>query len=486
MSFTSFRFVLLFGVIYLANWLYIGMCRRNNEKILSIYKTILLAESYIFIVISDWKTAISLLILTIICYMSALGMHKFRQNIIISKCIFVGGLITAIGQLCFFKYYDFIVQSICKVFNMSYVSKHSYIPLGISFFTFSAVAYLIDVYKSKYAPYECFGDLALYLAFFPKLISGPIIRPEQFMNQVHNGSCKVDLNNLQEGIQIVVYGLFKKMVIADHLSIFVNDVFGTPTAFHSVTCIWAILGYSLQIYFDFSGYSDIAIGFSKMLGINIDNNFDLPYISKNVTEFWKRWHISLSSWLQDYVYISLGGNRKGKVRTQINLMLTMLIGGLWHGANWTFIVWGAIHGVALVVQKKFRAVCKNLSVFSGKFTVVKEVSSVCFTFIFVTIAWVFFRASSLTNAFELLVRAVSFDKGIVQIYSWVWFAIAVVICEVVFATLHRRENKNAAICVKYPILRLDSIRNLLLFFLFIGITIVLAYVGDTAFIYGQF
>lgn len=486
MSFTSFRFVIFFGVIYLVNWLYMGICKKTNEKILPIYKTVLLVESYTFVIISDWKTAISLIMLTIVCHVVALGVHKFRENIIISKCIYLCGLIIAIGQLCFFKYYDFIAQSICEVFHLSYTSNHRYVPLGISFFTFSAVAYLIDVYKSKYDVYKRFGDLALYLAFFPKLISGPIIRPEQFTKQLHDGSCKVNINNLQEGIQLVVWGLFKKMVIADHLAIFVNDVFGAPSAFNSVTCIWAMISYSLQIYFDFSGYSDMAIGFSKMLGIDIDKNFDLPYISKNVTEFWKRWHISLSSWLQEYVYISLGGNRKGKARTQINLILTMLIGGLWHGASWTFVVWGAIHGVALVVQKKFRATCKKRYTFSGKSNVIRDVFSVCFTFVFITITWVFFRASSLTNAFQLLLRAVAFEEGINQIYTWTWFAITFAISEVIFAILHRHEKANATICVKYPILRLNTIKNLLLFFLLIGLTIILAYVGDTAFIYGQF
>ena len=477
---------MFFGVIYLANWLYMGICKKNNAKILPVYKTILLVESYIFIIISDWKTAISIIVLTAVCYLVVGGVCKFRERKNVSKCIYLCGLIIAIGQLCFFKYYDFLAQNICKILNLSYTSNHTYIPLGISFFTFSAVAYLTDVYKSKYDAYKGFGDLALYLAFFPKLISGPIVRPEQFNKQVYGGYCKVNINNLQEGIQIVVWGLFKKMVLADHLAIFVNDVFGAPSAFNSMTCIWAMISYSLQIYFDFSGYSDMAIGFSKMLGIDIDKNFDLPYISKNVTEFWKRWHISLSSWLQEYVYISLGGNRKGKVRTKINLILTMLIGGLWHGANWTFIVWGAIHGIALVVQKKFRAMCKKFNVLNDKTSVIKDVCSICFTFIFVTITWVFFRATSLMNAFQMLLRAVTFEKGVVQIYSWTWFALAFVIYEVGIAILHRDKQSNSIICMKYPILRLNTIKNLLVFFCFVGLTIILAYVGNTAFIYGKF
>lgn len=223
-----------------------------------------------------------------------------------------------------------------------------------------------------------------------------------------------------------------------------------------------------------------------MLGIEIENNFNLPYISKNVTEFWKRWHISLSSWLQEYVYISLGGNRKGKFRTNMNLLITMLLGGFWHGANWTFIIWGLIHGVALIVQKAFRSMVNKGKKQSHNLQKVWSVCSVGITFVFVTIAWVFFRASSLTNAFEMFHQVGILADGITQIYTWTWVALVFVICEVVYAFLNTKDENEKYVLVKYPIWNLNTIKGLMMFFTLAGLTIILAYVGDTAFIYGKF
>lgn len=230
----------------------------------------------------------------------------------------------------------------------------------------------------------------------------------------------------------------------------------------------------------------MAIGFSRMLGIEIENNFDLPYISKNVTEFWKRWHISLSSWLQEYVYISLGGNRKGKFRTKLNLLITMLLGGLWHGANWTFIIWGLIHGAALIVQKAFRSKVNSCKKWSDNLQKVWSVCSVAITFVFVTIAWVFFRASSLTNAVEMFLQVGMLADGITQIYTWTWLALTFVICEVAYAFFNTKKADKKYVSVKYPIWNLNTIKGLMMFFTLVGLTIILAYVGNTAFIYGKF
>lgn len=479
MSFTSFQFVLFFGVIYLVNWGYRGITRKKETDIKS-YKTLLLVESYLFILLSDVGTLISLLLLTLVCYLAAKGIKRYSDKQKFAKTFLIFGLIIALGQLCMFKYYGFFAESICKALSLPYSSKVYYAPLGISFFTFSVVGYLVDIYKKKYNVEDSLFDLSLYLAYFPKFLSGPIVRPDKFQVQLQEAAKETNLNNLQIGIQYVIWGMFKKMVLADHLSIFVDDVFFTPTSFHSITCIWAMVSYSLQIYFDFSGYSDMAIGFSKMLGIHIEKNFDLPYISRNVTEFWKRWHISLSSWLQDYVYISLGGNRKGKMRTRINLILTMLLGGLWHGAAWTFVIWGGIHGLALVIHKKFKAVNKSEP------SKMKVAISVLFTFIYVTITWVFFRASSLQNAFTMLLQAILFQDGIMQIYTWTWLAILFAVCEVLLAKISQYETRDNRTTVVYPIMELTTVKNLMLFFILIGLTIILAYVGNTAFIYGKF
>ena len=485
MSFTSFRFILFFAIIYIVNWIYVGIQKACNHKKQNVYRILLLLESYVFILISDWKTALCLFVLTVISYVVAIGIEKCRENVRLSKVCLIFGLALALGQLAWFKYYDFLAQNISALVGWEYTATNPYSPLGISFFTFSAIAYMVDVYRKKYAKCGSFMDLALYLAFFPKLLSGPIIRPDKFFVQIQDGCRKINLNNLQVGIQLVVWGLFKKMVLADHLAVFVDDVFLVPSAFDFTTCIWAMLSYSLQIYFDFSGYSDMAIGFSRMLGIEIENNFNLPYISKNVTEFWKRWHISLSSWLQEYVYISLGGNRKGKIRTKLNLVITMLLGGLWHGANWTFIIWGLIHGIALIVQKAFRSKVNSCKKWSHNLQKVWSVCSIGITFIFVTIAWVFFRASSLTNALEMFQQVGILAEGITQIYTWTGLALFFVIGEVVYAFLKKNEDEKY-VSVKYPIWNLNTVKGLMMFFTLAGLTIILAYVGNTAFIYGKF
>ena len=257
------------------------------------------------------------------------------------------------------------------------------------------------------------------------------------------------------------------------------------SSLNSTTAILTMLAYTFQIYFDFSGYSDIAIGLSKMMGFDFDKNFNLPYLSLNPTEFWKRWHISLSSWLQEYLYYPLGGNRKGKVRTYINLFLTMLIGGLWHGANWTFIIWGGINGLALVVHKLF--INWKVKKFGRKDAggTAWKITSGVLTFLFANFCWIFFRAESLTNAFDVIKQMFYTGAGIRQPYMWVFFALAIAIGEIIFA-IFRREKNNGKLEQEYLSLNLSKAWSLAMFLTLIGITIMMAYVGDTAFIYGNF
>lgn len=269
------------------------------------------------------------------------------------------------------------------------------------------------------------------------------------------------------------------MVLADHLNIFVNDVFSAPKAFHSLTVLWAVITYSLQIYFDFSGYSDMAIGSARMLGFHLPKNFNFPYLSSNLTEFWKRWHITLSSWLQEYVYYSLGGNRKGRVRTYLNLLLTMVIGGLWHGAAWTFLVWGALHGIGLILHKL------HLKYGISKGSKAGHLFCMLFTFGYASLCWVFFRADSLNEAWLVLTRLFSCQTGILQPYTWTFFSLLLLTtCSIYYSIKKQTFAKNAKIC--YPVLPLNKVWGLTVFFLLCGLTIGLAYVGNTAFIYGAF
>ena len=261
-----------------------------------------------------------------------------------------------------------------------------------------------------------------------------------------------------------------------------DDVFYAPTAYNTGTVILAAISYSLQIYFDFSGYSDMAIGVSKILGFDFKPNFNLPYISQNVSEFWKRWHISLSSWFQDYLYIPLGGSRKGHIRTYINLMIVMLISGLWHGAGWTFIVWGALHGIASCVNRAFGNKMKTL----GSYV------NIVITFIFVTLFWVVFRADSLSKAVIVWTRMFTVHSGINQPYTWSFFAIVCLIIGTIVAWKHSKKisnfDKDGKLVVKgfYPVLDLSKFWSQVAFFTFCGLTIIMGYYGNTAFIYGVF
>ena len=292
------------------------------------------------------------------------------------------------------------------------------------------------------------------------------------------------------GIQIFMFGLFKKIVLADRLSVFVDQVYDAPGAFGSLTVFLAAIAYSLQIYFDFSGYSDMAIGVSKIIGVNLPSNFNLPYLAHNVTEFWKRWHITLSSWLQEYLYIPLGGNRKGKARAYVNLVITMVLGGIWHGANWTYIVWGLLYGVALAVHKIFMRVTKSAE---RPHLVLTDVISIFVTFLFTTFGLVFFRADSVVHAFEILKRMFGFHSGLEQPYVWLFVAVAVFVASSLAAaikskrcTVHGTKQNVSYIHGFYPILDLAKFWHLVLFFVFCGLILCLAYTGGSPFIYGNY
>lgn len=323
-----------------------------------------------------------------------------------------------------------------------------------------------------------FINVALYISFFPKLTAGPIVRGKTFFSQIKQYRGIV-LSKFSEGIQIFVFGLFKKIVLADRLGVFVNDVFYAPTAYNTGTVILAVVSYSLQIYFDFSGYSDMAIGVAKILGFDFEPNFNLPYVARNMSEFWKRWHISLSSWFHEYLYVPLGGSRKGKYRTYLNLLVVMLVSGLWHGAGITFVLWGLMHGVANCLTHMFKNKRKKSNCIS-----VRMFGQIIFNFIVVTLLWVVFRASDLTNAMLVYKCMFTIHSGINQPYAWSFIAMAILIVSMVIAL--GRGIKYNDIKGFYPILDLNKLYALVLFFVFGGLTILMGYYGNTAFIYGAF
>lgn len=316
------------------------------------------------------------------------GIRKFLLTIII-----VGNLL----MLAYFKYTNFLIDNINAIFNGNFALHNIILPIGISFFVFEAISYAVDLYRKQMKPADSLLDFCFYITFFPKLVAGPIIRAKDFLPQMKN-KLHLTKEDASAAIFLILIGLIKKAIISDYISTnFVDRVFDSPMSYTAFENLMAVYGYTLQIYCDFSGYSDIAIGLSLLMGFTIPPNFLTPYKSQSVTEFWRRWHISLSSWLRDYLYISMGGNRKGKIRTYFNLFMTMLIGGLWHGASWKFVIWGGLHGTMLAIERFFKQFIK---IPDNRFT---RVICILLTFHFVAFCWIFFRAGS----FELAGSVIS-------------------------------------------------------------------------------
>ena len=304
--------------------------------------------------------------------------------------------------LGYFKYTNFFIQNMNTLVNTHFPDPKIILPIGISFFTFTQIAFLVDCYRGFVQKYH-FLNYALFVTYFPHLIAGPIIHHKEVMPQFEKKrTFQMNYRNLMIGIVIFSMGLFKKTMIADHLAVYVSPVYDILNS--SITCLdaWlSSLAYTLELYFDFSGYSDMAIGLSMLIGVKLPINFYSPYKSKNIIEFWRRWNMTLSRFLRDYLYIPLGGNRKGKVRRYINLMLTMFLGGLWHGASWTFVVWGTLHGVYLCINHGWIVLKEKLGL-KKRASPLLEIFSCFFTFIFVIIAWIFFRAPNFSVAHEIL------------------------------------------------------------------------------------
>ena len=477
MQMISLAFAALTAAVFLGIRLWGRLAKSDRTKAAGA-KWLLLAASFLFVIWADLRFALVLALLTIITWFC--GKDAKRGKL---------GILAALLALAYFKYTGFFLDSFYKLLGkVDSPALEILLPLGISFYSFSAISYLVDVSRGKVAA-RPLPDVALYLSFFPKLTSGPIQRSADFFRQL-DVPRRVGWDSFSRGIQIFFFGLFKKLVLADRLSVFVNQVYAVPKAFDSLTVLLAVLAYSLQIYFDFSGYSDMAIGAAEILDIHLPWNFNLPYLSHNVTEFWKRWHITLSSWLQDYLYIPLGGNRKGTARMYCNLILTMVLGGIWHGASWNYVVWGLLHGIALAVHKLWASATGS----PGKpHSVLSNALCVLATFSFTSVCWVFFRAESLSQALSILQQLFSFRSGLRQPYVWFFFA-AAVLCVCTGAALYKSRKRElpgnrrnqSVVDGFYPILDLTSFWGLTLFFVFCGLILGLAYTGGSPFIYGAY
>jgi D-alanyl-lipoteichoic acid acyltransferase DltB (MBOAT superfamily) len=309
-------------------------------------------------------------------------------------------LIANIGVLAFFKYYDFLALNISALnallgLQVDLPLLQILLPIGLSFHTFQAMSYTIEVYRGQQKAERHFGIYALYVMFYPQLVAGPIERPQNLLHQFREEH-RFDYQRVTDGLKQMALGMFKKVVIADHLATEVNRVYDDPSQYHGLALIVATIFFSFQIFYDFSGYSDIARGSAQVMGFTLMKNFDNPYASSSMSEFWRRWHISLSTWFRDYLYIPLGGSRTSAGRRCINLMIVFVVSGLWHGANWTYVVWGALHGVYLVFGVATQPLRRRLG-FARK-----NAASVVVVFALAALAWVFFRANNVSDAFYVV------------------------------------------------------------------------------------
>lgn len=341
-------------------------------------------------------------------------------------------LVIDLGLLAYFKYTNFFAGMIASAIGENFQPWDIFLPAGISFFTFKSISYTVDVYRGKMQPVDSLLDYAFYVSFFPVLLAGPIVRATDFITQIRK-PLHISRQMFAFGVYLIIIGVFKKMVISDYISVnFVSRVFDNPTLFSGGEILMALYGYSIQLYCDFSGYSDMAIGISALLGFEIPANFNAPYKADSLSDFWRRWHISLSSWIRDYIYISLGGNRKGKVRMYVNQMIAMTLCGLWHGASLNFVLWGTLHGLGVCVHKFFSQTVLHHDRHyhpSG----LRRVVAVVLTFHLVTFLWIFFRTPDFQSA-TLLINQL-FTKFDVSLIPAIFAAYKYVFALIGFALL---------------------------------------------------
>lgn len=390
MLFNSMAFMVFLPLVFIVYWLL-------PQK----YKWILLLlASYYFYMSWNAKYVMLIFLTTGVSYETALLLDNEKSGTKRKGILFVSALF-CLGILFFFKYFNFFSESVTSVLNyfaipVSPVIIKVILPVGISFYTFQTLGYMIDVYRGNIKAERHFGIYATFISFFPQLVAGPIERTGNLLPQIKKEHV-FDYEATVYGLKLMLWGYFKKLVIADNLAQYVDLVFGEPSAYHWFDMLIAVFFFTIQIYCDFSGYSDIAIGTAKLFGINLMTNFKSPYFSTSLREFWSRWHISLSTWFRDYVYIPLGGNRCSKVRQSFNLLVTFLVSGLWHGANWTFLVWGGMHGGMQVIENLLSKWIEPVR----KRKLGRLIAGMLI-FCFCSMAWIFFRAETLTDAFYIV------------------------------------------------------------------------------------
>jgi alginate O-acetyltransferase complex protein AlgI len=391
MLFSSFDFLVFFPIVTLAYFLLPEQFRNTWLLLSSCFFYMFLIPYYIIILLGTISTD----------FIAGKYIYK-ENNPRRKKQLLTLSLIINIGILFFFKYYNFFASEFAQLFGTQNTDDFLFqvvLPIGLSFHTFQSMSYTIEIYRGHCIPEKNYFRFMLFVMFYPQLVAGPIERPQNLLHQF-NEKKTFEYDRVKSGLWLMLVGFFKKIVVADRLSVLVDSVYANPDGFKGIPTLLAILFFTIQIYCDFSGYTDIARGAARVMGFELMENFRLPYFSKSIGEFWSRWHISLSSWFKDYVYIPLGGNKVNVYKVIRNVFIVFLVSGLWHGANWTFIVWGAAHGLVVIVERLTHFSKSKFSTYFGTI----------YSFLIVSILWVFFRAENLNQAFEILKNALQFPQ----------------------------------------------------------------------------
>lgn len=408
MLFNSFDFLIFLPIVFGLYWLL-------SKKSIRLQNIFLLLASYLFYSLWDWRFLFLILASTIVDYLVGIQIHKKEGNKNLQRSWLWVSVVFNVSLLGFFKYYNFFADSFMDMFTLfGYTIKSSWtlniiLPVGISFYTFQTMSYSLDIYYKRITPTKDFLSFATFVAFFPQLVAGPIERASNLLSQI-TAKRHFNYEQIVAGLKLILWGLFKKMVIADGIAPIVDDVFANHDSYPASSLILGVILFSFQVYGDFSGYSDIAIGTAKLFGIELMSNFKFPNFSRNVAEYWQRWHVSLSTWFRHYVYIPLGGSRVSKLKSVRNICIIFLVSGFWHGANWTFIFWGAFHALAYIPVFLLgrNTIYKNSVVGENSwFPSLTEIGQLILTFSLVTFSRIFFRSESLTDSFQFIGRIFS-------------------------------------------------------------------------------
>ncbi|MCP5094544.1 MAG: MBOAT family protein [Chloroflexi bacterium] len=437
MLFNSQLFFVFFSVVYLLYYLLYLFAPKNRKA----QNSLLLIASYYFYGSWDWRFLVLIATSTIIDFFIGHALNHTPLDFTARRKQLLAASVTVnLSILGFFKYFNFFVESLTDLFTLfgmkvNPITLQIILPVGISFYTFQTMSYTIDIYRKRLQPAKTFLDFAVFVSFFPQLVAGPIERASNLIPQFEKPR-RITAEQINTGLFLILWGFFKKTAVGDNAGLIADQIFNNYTNYEGIDLFIGILAFSIQIYGDFSGYSDIARGISRLMGFELMVNFRLPYFALNPTDFWQRWHISLSSWLRDYLYIPLGGNRKGIAKTYRNLFLTMLLGGLWHGAAWNFVIWGAFHGTILILYRRFEKKPAHQDPWGGEQPYLIVIAKMLLMFALTLVGWLIFRSESVAQIVYFITHlsfassAVTADFGkqllffttpflVVQVYQYV-------------------------------------------------------------------